>query len=146
MPVVMYGCETWLLTLMKERRLKVFENRVLWKTFRHKRDDDPLKGSKHVAWLKYTNCKSIFSIVVFDRYPSSYLRGMRWWRKLHNEELHDPYFSPYIVRAIKSRRMRWTRHERRCLYRVLVGNPEGKRPLVTPRSRWEDNIKMISEQ
>jgi hypothetical protein len=69
------------------------------------------------------------------------------WRKLHNYELHSLYSSPNIVRAIKSRRLRWARHvarmkERRGVYRVLVGRPEGKRPLGRPRLRWEDNIKM----
>jgi hypothetical protein len=69
------------------------------------------------------------------------------WRKLHNEALHDPYSSPNIVRVIRSRRMRWVGHlaqmgEGRGVYRVLVGKPEGKRPLGRPRCRWEDNIKM----
>jgi hypothetical protein len=68
------------------------------------------------------------------------------WRKLHNEELHNLY-SPNIVRVIKSRRMRWAVHvarmgKERCVYRVLVGKPEGKRPLGRPRLRWEDNIRM----
>jgi hypothetical protein len=56
------------------------------------------------------------------------------WRKLHNEELHDLYSSPSIIRIIKSRRMRW--------YRLLVGEPEGKRPPGRPRHRWADNIRM----
>ena len=68
-------------------------------------------------------------------------------RKLHNEELNDLYCSPNIVRAIISRRMRWAMHvarmgDRRVVYRVLVGKPDGKRPLGRLRRRWEDNIKM----
>jgi hypothetical protein len=71
----------------------------------------------------------------------------RSWRKLHNDEFHDLYSSPNIVRAIKSRRTRWAGHvarmgEGRGAYRVLVGRPECKRPLGKPRRRWEDNIKM----
>jgi hypothetical protein len=69
------------------------------------------------------------------------------WRKLHNKELHNLYSSPSIIRIIKSRRMRWAGHvarmgEKRNMYRLLVGKPEGKRPLGRPRSRWIDNIKM----
>jgi hypothetical protein len=69
------------------------------------------------------------------------------WRKLHNDELHSLYSSPNIVWAIKSRRMRRAGHvarvrEGRGVYRVLVGRPEGKRPLGRPRLRWEDNIQM----
>jgi hypothetical protein len=67
-------------------------------------------------------------------------------RKLHSGELHNLYTSPDIIRQIKSRRMRWAGHvarmgEGRKLYRVLVGKPEGKRPLGRPRRRWEDGIK-----
>jgi hypothetical protein len=69
------------------------------------------------------------------------------WRKLHHGELHNLYLSPDIIRQIKSRRMRWAGHvarmgEGRNVYRVSVGNPEGKRPLGRPRRRREDGIKM----
>ena len=69
------------------------------------------------------------------------------WRKLHNKELNDPYSSLNIVRVTKSRRMRQAGHVARMgemtgVYRILVGKPEGKRPLGRPRRRWEDNIKM----
>ena len=75
------------------------------------------------------------------------------WRKPHHEKLNDLYPSPNTVWVIKSRRMRWVGHvvclgERRgiyiyiYIYMILVGKPEGKRPLGRPRHRWEDNIKM----
>ena len=65
-------------------------------------------------------------------------------RKIHNEELRDLYSLPNIVPMVNSRSMRWAGHVARMwrgVHRVLVGKPEGKRPLGKPRSRWEDNIK-----
>jgi hypothetical protein len=69
------------------------------------------------------------------------------WRKLHNEELHDLYSSPSIIRILKSRRMSWAGHvhqtgEKRNAYMLLVGKSEGKRPLGRPRRRWVNNIRM----
>jgi hypothetical protein len=71
----------------------------------------------------------------------------RSWRKLHKDELHNLNSSPNIVRVIKSRTMRWSIYvacmgKERGVYRILVGRPEGKRPLGRPRHRWEDNIKV----
>jgi hypothetical protein len=68
------------------------------------------------------------------------------WRKLHNEEFHNLYSSPDIIRKVKSRRMRWAGHVARMggerkVYKVLVGKPEGKRPFGRPRRRWEDGIR-----
>jgi hypothetical protein len=101
-PVVLYGCETWSLTLREEHILRVFENRVLRRIFGPKRDE--VTGNS---------------------------------RKLHNEELHNMYSSPSIIRMIKSMRMRWAGHiarmgEKRNLYRFLMGMPEGKRELGRP--------------
>jgi hypothetical protein len=105
------GVETWLLTLREECRLRVFVNRVLRKIFGPKRDE--VTGES---------------------------------RKLHNEELNDLYCSLRITRVIKLRRVRCVgcvacMGERRGVYRVSVGKPEGKRPLARPRRIWEDNMK-----
>jgi hypothetical protein len=110
--VVLYGCETWYLTLREEHRLRLFENGVLRRIFGPKRDE--VTGG---------------------------------WRKLHNEELHGLYSSPSIIRVIKVGRMRWAGHvarmgEVRGAYNILVGRPEGRRPLGRPRRRWEDKINM----
>jgi hypothetical protein len=92
--------------------LRVFENRMLRRIFGPKRDE-----------------------------------VTRGWRKLHNEELHNLYSSLSVIRMIKSRRMRWAGRvarmgENRNEYRIMVGKPEGKRPLGRPRRRWVNNIKM----
>jgi hypothetical protein len=102
LPVVLYERETWSLTLREEHRPRVFENRVLRRIFGPKRNG-----------------------VTSD-----------WW-KLHNGELYILYSSPNIIRQIKLRRMRWAGHvvcmgEERKVYKVLVGKPEGKRPLGRP--------------
>ena len=96
----------------EEYYIPVFENRVLRKVYGPKRDE--VTGE---------------------------------WRKLHKEELSDLYSLPNIVWVVKSRGIRWAGHvarmvEGRGVHGVLVGKPEGKRPLGRPRRRWEDNIKM----
>jgi len=111
LPVVLCGCETWSFTGREERKLRVFDNMVLRRLFGPRRDE--VTGE---------------------------------WRRLYNEELNDLYSSPNNVRVIKSRRMSWAGHvacmgEERGIYRVLVGKPEGRRPLGRPRRRWVDNIK-----
>jgi hypothetical protein len=70
------------------------------------------------------------------------------WRKLHNEELRELYSSPSIIRIIKAKRVRWAGHvaqmgENINAYRLLVGKPEGRKPLGRPRRRWLDNIRMV---
>jgi hypothetical protein len=106
--MILYGCETWYLTLREEHRQRLFDNRVLRRIFDPKRDE--VAGE---------------------------------WKKL----LHDLYSSPSIIRIIKWRRMRWTEHvkrmtEKKNAHRLLVGKPEGKRPLGRPCRRWVDYIRM----
>jgi hypothetical protein len=85
--------------------------------------------------------------------PSSRLFGPKRdevtgeWRRLHNKELYALYSSPNVILTIKSRRLRWVGHvarmeERRDVYRVSVGKPEGSIPLGIRRHKWENNIKM----
>ena len=98
MPIVLFSCETWSLTLREECRLRVFKSRILGRIFGPKRD---LNGE---------------------------------WRRLLNEEIHSSYSSPNVVRAIKSRRLRWAGHvprmeEGRSAFKILTGKPTGKRPL-----------------
>jgi len=112
LPVVLNGCETWSLTLREERKLRVFENMVLGRTFGPGMDE--VTGE---------------------------------WRRLYNEELNDLNCSSNIVRVIKWRRIGWAGYvarmgEERGVSRVLVGKPEGKRPLGIPRRRWVVNIRL----
>jgi PAS domain-containing protein len=115
----MIACgSVWVLNLVsesssEEHRLRVFGNRMLRRIYGPKRDE--VTGE---------------------------------WKELYNEELHDLYSSPSIIRIMKSRRMRLAEHVARMgekknnEYRLLVGKPEGKRPLGRPRRRWVDNIRM----
>jgi hypothetical protein len=103
--VVLYGRETWSLTLREEHRFRVSENRVLKRVFGPKREE--VAGG---------------------------------WRRLHNEELHNLYSSPNIIRVLKSSGMRWAGHvtrmrEMRNSYRILVGK-ECRGPLGRPKRRW----------
>ena len=73
------------------------------------------------------------------------------WRMLHNEQLHNLYRSPNILRVIKYKRLKWTGHVVRMkegmgALKTLIGIPSGKRPLGRPRRRWEDNIRMDLEE
>ena len=111
-PVVLYGCETWSLTLREERRLRVFENKVLRRIFEPKRDE--VTGE----WRKLRNeeLSDLYSSPSIVRVIKS--RRMKW--------------VGHVARM----------GERRVVYRVLVRKPEWKRPLGRTRRRWEDNVKM----
>ncbi|KAJ4427918.1 hypothetical protein ANN_23928 [Periplaneta americana] len=112
LPVVLYGCETWTLTLREKQRLRLFENKVLRKIFGAKRDE--VTGE----WRKLHNAElhTLYSSPDIIRNIKS--RRLRW--------------AGHVARMGESRNA----------YRVLVGRPEGKIPLGRPRRRWEDNIKM----
>ena len=111
MPVFLYGCETWSLTLREKRRLRVFENRVLRRVFGSKRDE--VTGE----WRKLHNeeLSDLYSLPNIVRLVKS--RRMSW--------------AGHVARM----------GERRNVHRVLVGKSEGKRPLGRHRRRWKDNIK-----
>jgi PAS domain-containing protein len=112
LPVVLYGCETWSLTLREGRRLRVFENRVLRRIFGPKRDE--VIG----GWRKLHNeeLHGLYSSPSIVRVIKA--RMMRW--------------AGHVARMGEVRRA----------YNILVRRPEGRRPLERPRRRWEDNIKM----
>jgi len=112
LPVVLYGCETWSLTLREERRVRMFENRVLRRIFGPKRDE--LTGE----WRKLHNeeLNNLYSSPSIVRVIKS--RRMRW--------------AGHVARMA----------EGRGAYRVLVGKPEGRSPMGRPRRRWEDNIRI----
>jgi hypothetical protein len=110
--VVLYGFETWSLTLREERRLRVFENRVLRRVFGPKRDEVTGEWRK----LRKEELRDLYSLPNIVRVVKS--RRMKW--------------AGHVVRM----------GEERGVHRVLVEKPEGKRPLERPRRRREDNIKM----
>jgi hypothetical protein len=112
LPVVLYGCESWSLTLREECRLRVFKNKVLRRIFGPKRDE--VTGE----WRRLHNKElyALYSSPNIIRVIKS--RRLRW--------------AAHVARM----------GDRRGAYRALVGKPEGRRPLERPRHRWEDNIKM----
>jgi hypothetical protein len=112
LPVVLYWCETWSLTLREEQRLRVFENRVLRRILGPKRDEATGEWRR----LHNEELNDLYSSPNINRVIKS--RRMRWvW---------------HVARL----------GEKRGAYRILVGRPEGRQPLGRPRRRWEDNIKM----
>jgi len=116
MPVVLYGCETWSLTLREERRLRAFENRVL------RRNLGLRRGEATREWRKLHNeeLNDLYSSPNIVRVIKS--RRMGW--------------TGHVARMGESR----------CVYRVLVGKLEGKRSLARPRRRWEDNITLSLQE
>ncbi|KAJ4452256.1 hypothetical protein ANN_03774 [Periplaneta americana] len=112
LPVVLYGCETWTLTLREEQRLRMFENKVLRKIFGAKRDEVTGEWRK----LHNTELHALYSSPDIIRNIKS--RRLRW--------------AGHVARKGESRN----------IYRVLLGRSEGMRPLGRPRRKWEDNIKI----
>ena len=112
LPVVLYGCETWSLTLREERKLRVFENMVLRRIFGPRRNE--VTGEWRI--LRNEELNDLYSSPNIVRVIKS--RRMRW--------------VGHVARMA----------EEMGLYRFLVGKPEGKRPLGRPRRRWVDNIRM----
>ena len=110
--IVLYGCETWSLTLREGRKLRVFENMVLRRIFGPRRDEVTGDWSR----LHNEELNDLYSSPNFVRVIKS--RRMRW--------------TGHVARMGQKRRV----------YRFLVGKPEGKRPLGRPRRRWVDNIMM----
>jgi hypothetical protein len=112
LPVVLYECETWSLTLREKRRLRVYENRVLRRVF------GPKRGEVIGEWRKLhiEELNDLYSLPNIVWVVKS--RRMRW--------------TGHVARM----------GEERGVHRVFVGKPEGKRPLGRPRRVWEDNIKM----
>jgi hypothetical protein len=112
LPVALYGCETWSLTLMEEHRLRVFESRVLRRIFVPERDEVTGEWRK----LHIEELHNLYSSPDIIRQIKS--RQMRW--------------AGHVARI----------GEERKLYKVLVGKPQGKRSLGRPRCRWEDGLRM----
>jgi hypothetical protein len=109
LPVVLYGCETWSLTIREEHKLRVFENRVLRRIFGPKREE--VTGKWKICTMR--------NFVICTH--------------------------PQI--SLGKSRLGWAGHVARMgekikMYKVMVGKPEGKRPLGRPRRRWEDGVRM----
>jgi hypothetical protein len=112
LPVVLYGCETWSLTLREERRIRVFENMVLRRIFGPRRDETTGE------WRRLHNEE------LNDLYCSPNIVRVIKWRRMR--------WAGHVARM----------GEERGVCRVLVGKPGGNRPLGRPRRRWVDNIRM----